>query len=338
MNETYLEEDKIENALHPHWNFKIGICPIYYFALCDPKYLETKKLYKLRSHIISIQKRKQIGVVMPGNEKNYDLIMDLGKMSPDYEINYYVETIYKISPKDRKIISKKIYYALFHPMEVTPKDEEYPVFFLYHLFIIIKPSQVTRFLEFQFQECIEARVDFFQMFDIALCWQKTEKFAVNNRVNLKIAEKWIKYKTQKNNENQVVATKPINSGKKLNELTDGQSTLVVYYILDHYIEIGMDIYKTDIARIIHLLIGKPIPGPVKDTEIYHKMCKAPFFKSNKFLKVDLEITKKLFEEYGLMEIAKKVQMEIEFCKKENEQNKENKYINNIGTPDTSSDY
>jgi hypothetical protein len=76
----------------------------------------------------------------------------------------------------------------------------------------------------------------------------------------------------------------------------------------------VNIDKTDLAKFIHLLLGKPCKR-MQNSEIYKKVRKAPNFIRDKALASDLRIVKKVFELYDLSKAIKLVDEEIAMCEK-----------------------
>jgi|GEM_PF-5188090 hypothetical protein len=102
---------------------------------------------------------------------------------------------------------------------------------------------------------------------------------------------------------------PINGIKTQSQII----LLVHFYIKSMGIDL-VNIDKTDLAKFIHLLLGKPCKR-MQNSEIYKKVRIAPNFIRDKALASDLRIVKKVFELYDLSKAIKLVDEEIAMCEK-----------------------
>lgn len=104
------------------------------------------------------------------------------------------------------------------------------------------------------------------------------------------------------------------SGTHLAHLTNSQVVLIFYYFYQH---IGLILRKdsnvSDLARFMHLLMGKKYAS-INSSDYYKKLRNnAPNFKSDNELKKDLLIIKPLFQQAELKEIVKMIDNEINMC-------------------------
>jgi len=253
---------------------------------------------------------------------------DLGytNIKPEYHQNHSVEKSSTDRDHDNNppnIVRKGKYFFIPNELFARPDHRNYALFLIIYLHTFVPFLDIDNFLDYQFKKCTDANFDFFRFLQLGEHFLDVYGRCIINSKIKKISEEWIERKKTGITE-FVTNPNKINNNKRIFiNLTDGQATLIIYYMYNHYLEIGVDINKTELARFIYLLLGKPSPKTIKDTEIYHKICKAPNFNTDKFLIKDLITVHEIFEEYGLSKIAIKVQEEIELCKKETKQNKEN---------------
>lgn len=300
--------------------FEVNTGVIYQTAIKvvrNPRKLEgiKKAIYKAQDRRGMELTFKQAIKLVPGYKRSDEIFKTLfwSRYKPPEHLSFEQRRL----PLDKYLK----YYYLRKDLFITPNDKDYPYFLMLQVFIYEDPFELDKFLDYQYEKCKEAQIDFFRITEIVMKAHETHNLFETNilKLNQSLFEDWV---IQKKKILKAKKSPEMLKRDRFSKLSKAQAILVVYYTFKFYgIEPRTTSGVAPLAKLTHMFLNKPL-SKVPNSDVYKMFLKAPNLKGDERLLRDLIIVKEIFLEYELAEIAELVEDEIKICKENQKSTKE----------------